>query len=186
MLVKGATGRTFDGVIRMTQISPSNTNTYPDEITYQFSWIDAILKDDAHLTPQLLKGHIDAISDMVLRYEKLYDSNNVGHAIKTWDNMDDLCPRQRVEFGCSFNDNSGRKTGFIDAEDKWWQQSPSLSHCVCLCRGWGDRIWSPVISKIYTVFDDRRKIQWNTFIRESPRFMTHWISITPGYHGTFK
>ena len=83
MLVKGVTGRTFDGVIRMTQISPSNTNTYhPDEITYQISWIGAILKDDAHLTPQLLKRHIDAISDMVLRYEKLYDSNNVGHAIK--------------------------------------------------------------------------------------------------------
>ena len=71
------------GVIRMTQISPSNTNTrHPDEITYQASWIDAILKDDAHLALQLLNGHMGAISDMILRYEKLYDSNNVGHAIR--------------------------------------------------------------------------------------------------------
>ena len=76
-------GGTFDSVIIMAQISTSNTNTcHPDEITYQASWIDAILKDDAHLALQLLNGHMDAISDMILRYEKLYDSNNVGHAIR--------------------------------------------------------------------------------------------------------
>ena len=76
------TVESFDGVIKMTQIVPVDTQTCQPDATYEASWIGAIVEDDAQLALQLLDGHLDTVSNMVLRYEMLYDSNNVEHAVK--------------------------------------------------------------------------------------------------------
>ena len=64
----------------MTQTVPVSTDTnHPDQTTYEASWIDAIVEDDPHLALQLLNGHTDTISDVVLSYENLDSNNKVGH-----------------------------------------------------------------------------------------------------------